>query len=89
MFEPLHDFVLLSEVKPEETEGGIIIADGDREPTNQATVISIGPNAGGIVNQGDVVYIKKFAFQEISDGKTPYLIGRLGGIIAKYVAPNA
>ena len=90
MIKPLADYVVL-QVKPAEKKvGSIILATEDKNKTNVATVVAVGPgkeNEKGqlvkiSVKVGDRVIYKEYSTTDYKDGDKKYLLVKNEDIIA-------
>ena len=87
---PLGDRVVLKQLEAEETtKSGIVLPGQDKEKTQQAEVIAVGP--GGVVDGkevtmqvkvGDKVIYSKYSGNEVKLEDTEYVIVRQGDILA-------
>jgi len=90
MIKPLADYVVL-QVKPAAKKvGSIILATEDKNKTNVATVVAVGPgkeNEKGqlvkiSVKVGDRVIYKEYSTTDYKDGDKKYLLVKNEDIIA-------
>ena len=80
--QPLHDYVLLKEVK-EETKGGIYVPEGaDTEEARKASVLRLGSEVEIKIKTGDIVLFKPYGFDEIVLDGERFLLGREENICA-------
>ncbi len=88
MIKPLNDYVVLQQVKAEKKVGSIIVAE-NKNKSNTATIIAVGPgkkNDKGIIETidlkvGQKVIYKEYASTDYDDNNTKYLLIRAEDII--------
>lgn len=90
MIKPLADRVLIKIKEPEETtKSGIILTSAEKEKTQVAEVIAIGPggnvegnNIEMIVKEKDKVIVSKYSGTEIKYEDEEYLIVKQSDLLA-------
>ncbi len=90
MIKPLADYVVLEAKPAEKKVGSIILATEDKNKSNVATVIAVGPgkenDKGQLIKMsvkvGDRVIYKEYSTTDYKDGDKKYLLVRNEDIIA-------
>lgn len=89
MIKPLHDYVVLQPKAAEKKVGSIILASEDKNKSNVATVVAVGPGKkdekGNLVPMsvkiGDRVLYKEYSTTDYKEGDDKYLLVRDEDII--------
>ncbi len=84
--QPLHDYVMLKDTKPEEvTRGGIVIPDSARKKSTEGIVVAKAADAAEEVSIGDRVIYREYSGTEITSEGEKYRMVPSGDLLAKYV----
>lgn len=84
MIRPLHDHVLLKMLRPDTTEGGLLIPEHAHMDQTEAIVIAVGPKAEGI-EPGNIVIVKGGSVcMVVQDGPTSVISGAQKLMLAIY-----
>jgi chaperonin GroES len=89
MVKPLADYVVLQAKPAEKKVGSIILATEDKNKSNVATVIAVGPGKKDehgnpvvmSVKVGDRVLYKEYSTTDYKEGDDKYLLCRMEDII--------
>ncbi len=82
---PLQDRIIVKKAEKEKkTEGGIILPEGQKDPTSQGEVVAVGPgrrNEKGVllpmdVKVGDIIFFSQYAGTEAKVGGDTLFIMR-------------
>ncbi len=83
MLKPLHDYVILKKEKAETTTAsGIILTNPKEQASNQATVVSVGPQCDKTLNSGMMVIFKEYSGTKFKDNDDEYTILKEEDILA-------
>lgn len=90
MIKPLSDYVVLEAKPAEKKVGSIILATEDKNKSNVATVVAVGPgkeNDKGVVGKmsvkvGDRVIYKEYSTTDYKEGDKKYLLLKNEDILA-------
>lgn len=75
MLKPLHNFVILKKEKAEsQTASGIILTSPKEQASNQATVVSVGPECDEYLKAGMTVIFKEYSGTHFKEDEEEYLI---------------
>ena len=90
MIKPLSDYVVLEAKPAEKKVGSIILTTEDKNKSNVATVVAVGPgkeNCKGAISKmsvkvGDRVIYKEYSTTEYKEGDKKYLLLKNEDILA-------
>ncbi|USS87815.1 co-chaperone GroES [Fructilactobacillus hinvesii] len=91
MLQPIGDRVIIEvQDQPEETVGGIVLAENAKEKPTQGKVVAVGTGrildngekVAPVVNEGDVVVFDKYAGTKVNDGDQEYLVMHESDLLA-------
>ena len=75
MLKPLHDYVILKKEKAETTTAsGIILTSPKEQASNQATVVSVGPECDEQFKEGMTVIFKEYSGTKFNENDEEYMI---------------
>lgn len=75
MLKPLHDYVILKKEKAETTTAsGIILTSPKEQASNQATVVSVGPECDEQLKEGMTVIFKEYSGTKFNENDEEYMI---------------
>lgn len=77
--------IIVKRLETEETVNGIIIPDAAKKKQDKAVVVSVSEDCKIDVHAGNVIFMDKYAGQEITDGEQTYLILPCDNVLAVLV----
>ena len=83
MLKPLHDYVILKKEKAEnKTASGIILTNPKEDASNQAKVVSVGPNCQDFIKEGMTVIFKEYSGTKLNKDDEDFIILKEEDILA-------